>query len=121
MNGEPLIKAGLWAKTTTNGGGRYLGNRLGGVKIPVFVNGDRRSESEPLHLPFFAKPVERRWRAKLERSRAWTRDRRWRCWRRSGRPARASCPADSSAGNSGAWRDGKEPNALVRGVQNGQR
>lgn len=61
MNGEPLIKtAGLWAKASTKGSGRYPADRLGDVKILVLVNRDRRSESEPSHFLFFAQAAERR-------------------------------------------------------------
>jgi hypothetical protein len=47
MNGKPLIKAtGLSPKTSTKGGSSYLVDRVGGVKILVLVNRDRRPQSE---------------------------------------------------------------------------
>ena len=56
-----MIKAaGLGAKTRTKGGGRYLADRLGEVKILVLVNWNRRSESQPSHFRFFAEAAERR-------------------------------------------------------------
>lgn len=56
-----MIKAAeLGAKASTKGGGRYLADRLGEVKILVVVNRDRRSESQPSHFLFFAEAAERR-------------------------------------------------------------
>lgn len=56
-----MIKAaGLGAQARTKGGGRYLADRLGEVKILVLVNRNRRSESQPSHFRFFAEAAERR-------------------------------------------------------------
>jgi hypothetical protein len=63
MNGQkftPMIKAGgLWAKTSAKGG-RYLTGRLGGVKVLVLANRDRRSDDDPSHHLFFVEAPDRR-------------------------------------------------------------
>jgi len=74
MNGEPLIKAtGLSPKTSTKGGSSYRVDQLGGVKILVLVNRDRRFQSEPSHLLFFVERLSggaRRGRTREQERRA---------------------------------------------------
>jgi hypothetical protein len=43
----------LWAKTSVKGG-QYLTGRLGGVKILVLENRDRKTDDDPSHHLFFA-------------------------------------------------------------------
>jgi hypothetical protein len=51
---SPLLKAAkLWAKSSTKGG-QYLTGRLGGVKILVLENRDRKTDDDPSHHLFFA-------------------------------------------------------------------
>ena len=46
---SPLIKAaGLWAKSSVKGG-QYLTGRLGGVKVLILENRDRKGDDDPLH------------------------------------------------------------------------
>ena len=57
---EPMLKAaGLWAKTSS-GGKRYLTDRLGGVKVLILENRDRRSDEDPTHHLFFVEAPDRR-------------------------------------------------------------
>jgi hypothetical protein len=58
-NNSPMLKAaGLWAKTSVNGG-QYLTGRLGGVKVLVMENHDRQSDDDPSHHLFFLEPPDR--------------------------------------------------------------
>jgi hypothetical protein len=66
---EPMLKAaGLWAKTSS-GGKRYLTGRLGGVKVLILENRDRRSDDDPTHNLFFVEAPDKR-QAGLERDTA---------------------------------------------------
>jgi hypothetical protein len=56
-NGPMLRAAGLWAKTSVKGG-QYLTGRLGGLKVLVMENRDRKSDDDP-HL-FFVEAPDRR-------------------------------------------------------------
>jgi hypothetical protein len=61
MNGSnsPMLKAAsLWAKTSVKGG-QYLTGRLGGVKVLIFENRDRKSDDEPSHHLFFVEAQPR--------------------------------------------------------------
>jgi hypothetical protein len=50
---SPMLKAaGLWAKTSVKGG-QYLAGRLGGVKVLILENRDRRGDDDPSHHLFF--------------------------------------------------------------------
>jgi hypothetical protein len=50
---SPLLKAAkLWAKSSVKGG-QYLTGRLGGVKILVLENRDRKADDDPSHHLFF--------------------------------------------------------------------
>lgn len=52
---QPLLQiAGLWAGTSTNGK-RYLSGNLGGLRVLVFENRDRRSDKSPTHYLYFQK------------------------------------------------------------------
>jgi hypothetical protein len=56
----PMLKAGgLWAKTSAKGG-RYLTDRLGGVKVLILANRDRQSDDDPSHHLFFVEAPDRR-------------------------------------------------------------
>jgi hypothetical protein len=45
-----LIKAAkLWAKTSSRTGGTYYLGRMGGVRVLILENRDRRGEDEPTH------------------------------------------------------------------------
>ena len=60
MSGEPMLKAaGLWAKTS-NSGKRYLTGRLGGVKVLILENRDRRGDNDPTHNLFFVEAPDKR-------------------------------------------------------------
>src|SRR3954463_5367837 len=49
----PMLKAGgLWAKTSAKGG-RYLTGRLGGVKVLILANKDRKNDNNPSHILYF--------------------------------------------------------------------
>lgn len=51
--GNGLLKAaGLWSKTSARGN-PYMVGRLGGVKVYVFENRDRQSDSDPTHVLCF--------------------------------------------------------------------
>jgi hypothetical protein len=54
-----LKAAGLWAKTSS-GGKRYLTGRLGGVKVLILENRDRRSDEDPTHNLFFVEAPDKR-------------------------------------------------------------
>ena len=55
----PMLKAGgLWAKTSAKGG-RYLSGRLGGVKVLILENRDRKTDDDPSHILFFAEAAPR--------------------------------------------------------------
>src|SRR3954452_11118618 len=59
-NNSPMIKAaGLWAKTSVKGG-QYLTGRLGGLKVLVMENRDRKTEDDPSHHLFVAEAPDRR-------------------------------------------------------------
>jgi hypothetical protein len=56
----PLIKAaGLWAKSSVKGG-QYLTGRMGGLKVLILENRDRKSDADPSHYLFFAEASDRR-------------------------------------------------------------
>ena len=45
----PLIKAaGLWAKSSVKGG-QYLTGRLGGMKVLILENRERKGDDDPSH------------------------------------------------------------------------
>src|SRR3954465_686771 len=71
LKNSPMLKAtGLWAKTSVKGS-QYLTGRLGGVKVLVMENRDRKSEDDPSHYLFFVEAPDRRQggqRAAKERS-----------------------------------------------------
>lgn len=57
---SPLIKAaGLWAKTSVKGG-QYLTGRMGGLKVLVMENRERKSDDDPSHHLFVAEAPDRR-------------------------------------------------------------
>jgi hypothetical protein len=59
-NNSPMLKAaGLWAKTSVKGG-QYLTGRLGGVKVLVMENRDRKTDDDPSHHLFFVEAPDRR-------------------------------------------------------------
>src|SRR3954451_13589440 len=58
-NGPMLKVAGLWAKTSVKGG-QYLTGRLGGVKVLVMENRDRKGDDDPSHHLFFVEAPDRR-------------------------------------------------------------
>src|SRR3954451_18846870 len=59
-NNSPMLKAaGLWAKSSVKGG-QYLTGRLGGVKVLVMENRDRKTDDEPSHHLFFVEAPDRR-------------------------------------------------------------
>ena len=58
-NGTMLKAAGLWSKTSVKGGW-YLTGRLGGVKVLVMKNRDRKSDDDPSHHLFFVEAPDRR-------------------------------------------------------------
>jgi hypothetical protein len=59
-NNSPMLKAaGLWQKTSVKGG-QYLTGRLGGVKVLVMENRDRKSDDDPSHTLFFVEAPDRR-------------------------------------------------------------
>jgi hypothetical protein len=53
-NGPMLKAAGLWSKTSVMTG------RLGGVKVLVMENRDRRTDEDPTHSLFFVEAPDRR-------------------------------------------------------------
>jgi hypothetical protein len=57
-NGPMLKAAGLWAKTSVKGG-QYLTGRLGGVKVLVMENRDRKGDDDPSHILYFAEAAPR--------------------------------------------------------------
>ena len=57
-NGPMLKAAGLWAKSSVKGG-QYLTGRLGGVKVLVLENRDRKGEDDPSHHLFFVEAAPR--------------------------------------------------------------
>ena len=57
---SPMLKAaGLWAKTSVKGG-QYLTGWLGGVKVLVMENRDRKTDDDPSHHLFFVEAPDRR-------------------------------------------------------------
>jgi hypothetical protein len=57
---EPMLKAaGLWSKTSVKGG-QYLTGRLGGVKVLILENRDRKTDDDPTHSLFFVEAPDRR-------------------------------------------------------------
>ena len=57
---SPMLKAaGLWAKSSTKGG-QYFTGRLGGVKVLILENRDRKSDADPSHNLFFVEAPDRR-------------------------------------------------------------
>jgi hypothetical protein len=57
-NGPMLKAAGLWAKTSVKGG-QYMTGRLGGVKVLVMENRDRKTDDDPSHILYFAEAAPR--------------------------------------------------------------
>jgi hypothetical protein len=56
----PMIKAaGLWQKTSVKGG-QYLTGRLGGVKVLILENRERKTDDDPSHSLFFVEAPDRR-------------------------------------------------------------
>lgn len=50
----PMLKAaGLWRKTSAKGNDYFIG-RLGGCRILIFENRDRKDDADPSHHLFFA-------------------------------------------------------------------
>jgi hypothetical protein len=66
-NGAMLKAAGLWAKTSVKGG-QYLTGRLGGVKVLVMENRDRKTDDDPSHHLFFVEAPDRLQPAAQERA-----------------------------------------------------
>ena len=59
-NSGPLIKAaGLWQKTSVKGG-QYLTGRMGGLRVLVMENRDRKSDDDPSHHLLVAEAQDRR-------------------------------------------------------------
>src|SRR4051795_1421281 len=58
-NGPMLKAAGLWAKSSVKGG-QYLTGRLGGVKVLILENRERKSDDDPSHSLFFVEAGDRR-------------------------------------------------------------
>jgi hypothetical protein len=59
-NNSPMLKAtGLWAKTSVKGG-QYLTGRLGGLKVLVMENRDRKGDDDPSHVLLFTEAPDRR-------------------------------------------------------------
>jgi hypothetical protein len=59
-NNSPMIKAaGLWQKTSVKGG-QYLTGRLGGLKVLIMENRERKSDDDPSHTLFVAEAPDRR-------------------------------------------------------------
>src|SRR3954467_13985204 len=59
-NNSPMLKAaGLWAKSSVKGG-QYLTGRLGGVKVLILENRDRKGDDDPSHVLFFTEAPDRR-------------------------------------------------------------
>ena len=57
MIGTPMLKAaGLW-KRTSQRGADYFAGRLGGVKIVILENRDRKAENDPTHWLWFTEPT----------------------------------------------------------------
>ena len=57
---SPMLKAAsLWSKTSVKGGW-YLTGRLGGVKVLVMENRDRKTDDDPSHHLFFVEAPDRR-------------------------------------------------------------
>src|SRR3954471_24275955 len=57
---SPMLKAaGLWAKSSVKGG-QYLTGRLGGVKVLILENRERKSDDDPSHHLFFVEAPDRR-------------------------------------------------------------
>jgi hypothetical protein len=57
---SPLLKAApLWQKSSAKGG-QYLTGRLGGMKVLVMENRDRKNDDDPSHHLFFAEAPDRR-------------------------------------------------------------
>jgi hypothetical protein len=57
-NGPMLKAAGLWAKTSGKGG-QYFTGWLGGVKVLVLENRDRKGDDDPSHHLFFVEAAPR--------------------------------------------------------------
>src|SRR3954454_21795275 len=58
-NGPMLKAAGLWQKTSVKGG-QYLTGRLGGLKVLILENRERKTEDDPSHSLFFVEAPDRR-------------------------------------------------------------
>ena len=58
-NGPMLKAGGLWMKTSAKGG-QYLTGRLGGVKVLILENRDRKTDDDPSHSLFFVEAADRR-------------------------------------------------------------
>jgi hypothetical protein len=59
-NNSPMINAaGLWQKTSVKGG-QYLTGRMGGLKILIMENRDRKSDDDPSHHLLVAEAPDRR-------------------------------------------------------------
>jgi hypothetical protein len=59
-NNSPMLKVtGLWQKTSVKGG-QYLTGRLGGVKVLILENRERKTDDDPSHSLFFVEAPDRR-------------------------------------------------------------
>ena len=56
---SPMLKAApLWQKSSVKGG-QYLTGRLGGVKVLILENRERKSDDDPSHTLFFVEAPDR--------------------------------------------------------------
>jgi hypothetical protein len=58
MNDDPIKACGLWQRVSAKGR-TYFAGRLGGLKVLVFENSDRKGENEPSHWLMFGEAPER--------------------------------------------------------------
>jgi hypothetical protein len=60
VKSSPMLKAApLWAKSSVKGG-QYLTGRLGGVKVLILENRERKTDDDPSHHLFFVEAPDRR-------------------------------------------------------------
>jgi hypothetical protein len=60
MSDATLLRAAkLWEKTSERNGRRYLTGRLGGLRVVIFENHDKKNDSDPSHYLMFGEAPDR--------------------------------------------------------------
>jgi hypothetical protein len=60
MSDTALLRAAkLWEKTSERNGRRYLTGRLGGLRVLIFENHDKKNAGDPTHFLLFGEAPDK--------------------------------------------------------------